>query len=124
MINRFAIELLQSNQLPTAGLRSKSRDEFARPGAPEMDFVFTVCDRAAAEMCSLWPGRPMTAHWGVKDPAHIEGDIEARRRAFFHTYTELRNRLRILVSLPLERLDRLSLQEELVQIGRGAVMNV
>jgi len=124
VVNRFAIELLQANRMPTDGLRSKSWEEFARPGAPELDFVFTVCDKTAAETCPAWPGRPMAARWGVKDPVHIEGDIEARRRAFFHTYSELQNRLRILVNLPLDRLDRPSLQRELEDIGRGAVMNV
>jgi protein-tyrosine-phosphatase len=118
-VNRFAIELLQKNRLPIDGLRSKNWDEFAAPGAPALDFVFTVCDQAAGEVCPVWPGQPMTAHWGINDPAAHEGDIEARQRAFFKAYNELQNRLSIFISLPLENLDRLSLQRKLDEIGRG-----
>lgn len=116
-INPFAIELLQKNRLPTAGLRSKSWDEFSRPGAPEMDFVFTVCDQAAGEVCPVWPGQPMTAHWGIDDPAAVEGSDEEKRKAFFRAYNQLQHRLQIFVSLPMEKLDRLTLQKRLDQIG-------
>ncbi len=117
-VNRFALELLQKNRLPTEGLRSKSWDEFAAPGAPRMDFVFTVCDQAAGEVCPVWPGQPMSAHWGINDPAAAEGDDQAKRRAFFKAYNELQNRLSIFVSLPLDKLDRLGLQRRLEEIGR------
>jgi protein-tyrosine-phosphatase len=117
-VNPLALELLQKNRLPTVGLRSKSWDEFAAPGAPRMDFVFTVCDSAAAESCPVWPGQPMTAHWGINDPVAAKGDDEARRRAFFRAYNELQTRLSILVSLPIEKLDRLALQRKLDEIGR------
>lgn len=117
-VNRFAIELLQKNRLPTEGLRSKSWDEFAASGAPPLDFVFTVCDQAAGETCPVWPGQPMTAHWGINDPAAEEGDIEAKQRAFFRAFNELQNRIMIFVNLPLDKLDRLSLQRKLDDIGR------
>ena len=118
-VHPLARELIQKNRLGVDGLRSKSWDEFARAGAPELDFVFTVCDNAAGEICPVWPGQPVTAHWGVPDPAFVEGDIEGRRRAFFNTYTHLFNRLSIFVSLPLDKLGRLSLQRELDAIGRA-----
>ena len=105
-MSRFARELLQANRLPTEGLRSKSWEEFAAPGAPALDFVITVCDQTAREACPVWPGQPMTAHWGIKDPAAAQGDIEMKQRAFFHAFNELQHRLRIFVSLPVERLDR------------------
>jgi len=117
-INPFALELLERNRLPTEGLRSKSWDEFARPGAPSLDFVFTVCDQAAGEMCPIWPGQPMTAHWGIEDPAAVQGTDEEKRRAFFRAYNQLQNRLSIFVSLPLEKLDRLALKSKLDEIGR------
>src|SRR5688572_23515410 len=111
MVNPYAIELLQKNRLPTEGLRSKSWDEFAQPGAPQLDFVFTVCDNAAGEPCPVWPGQPMTAHWGIDDPAAVEGSDEQKRKAFFKAYTELSRRLSIFVSLPMDKLDRLSLKK-------------
>jgi arsenate reductase len=117
-VNRLAIELLQKNRLPTDGLRSKSWSEFAAADAPALDFVFTVCDQAAGEVCPIWPGQPMTAHWGINDPAAVEGDIEAKQKAFFKAYNELQNRLMIFVSLPLDKLDRLTLQRKLDEIGR------
>jgi arsenate reductase len=117
-VNPFAIELLQKNRLPTAGLRSKGWDEFAAPGAPKLDFVFTVCDQAAGEMCPVWPGQPMTAHWGIEDPAAVEGSDEDKRKAFFKTYNQLHRRLSILVSLPLDKLDRLTLKQRLQDIGK------
>ena len=118
-VNPFAIELLQKNRLPTEGLRSKSWDEFARPGAPELDFIFTVCDSAAGEVCPIWPGRPISAHWGVADPAAVEGDDEARRKAFFHAYDQLQRRIQLFLSLPLAKLDRVALTQRLKEIGRS-----
>jgi arsenate reductase len=117
-VNPFAIEVLQKNRMRTEGLRSKSWDEFATPGAQPLDFVFTVCDQAAGEVCPVWPGQPMTAHWGVADPAAVEGADEAKRRAFFKAYSELQHRLSIFVSLPIDRLDRLTLQKRLREIGK------
>lgn len=118
-VNPFALELLAKNRIDTAGLRSKSWDEFAATGAPAMDFVFTVCDQAAGEACPLWPGQPMTAHWGVDDPARIEGSDEHKRRAFLRAFTELSTRINLFVNLPLARLDRLALRKELDRIGRS-----
>jgi arsenate reductase len=117
-VNPFALELLQKNRIDTAGLRSKSWDEFACPGAPELDFVFTVCDNAAGEVCPLWPGQPMSAHWGVNDPAVVEGSDEAKRKAFFRAYTELSTRINLFINLPLGKLDRLVLKKKLEEIGR------
>jgi len=117
-INPFALELLERNRLPTEGLRSKNWDEFARPGAPPLDFVFTVCDQAAGEVCPIWPGQPMTAHWGIEDPSAVQGTDEEKRKAFFKAYNQLQNRLSIFVSLPLEKLDRLALKSKLDEIGR------
>jgi len=117
-VNPFAIELLQKNRLPVEGLRSKSWDEFAAPGAPELDFVFTVCDNAAGEVCPIWPGQPITAHWGVEDPAAAEGTDEDKRKAFFHAYNRLHNRIQLFLSLPLAKLDRVALTQRLGEIGR------
>jgi arsenate reductase len=118
-VNPFALELLHRNHLPTEGLRSKSWDEFAVPGAPRLDFIFTVCDNAAGEVCPVWPGQPMTAHWGVPDPAAVEGSDEDRRKAFAETSRTLLNRIRVFTSLPLDKLDRLSLQRRLNELGRS-----
>jgi protein-tyrosine-phosphatase len=118
-VNPFAIELLQKNRLPVEGLRSKSWDEFAQPGAPELHFVFTVCDSAAGETCPLWPGQPITAHWGVEDPAAVEGSDEEKRRAFFNAYTRLQNRIQLFLSLPFTKLDRLSLSTRVNEIGNS-----
>lgn len=118
-VNPFALELLRKNRLPTDGLRSKSWEEFAQPGAPELHFVFTVCDNAAGEVCPVWPGQPITAHWGVEDPAAVEGDDETKRKAFFRAYDRLQNRIRLFLSLPFAKLDRLALTEQLRQIGRS-----
>jgi arsenate reductase (thioredoxin) len=112
-----AVALLQSTNLPTEGLRSKSWNEFAEPGAPAMDFVFTVCDQAAGEVCPIWPGNPITAHWGVADPAAVE-DPEKRRLAFRTALRELEIRLRLFMSLRLEALDRLALERQVADIGR------
>jgi arsenate reductase len=117
-VDPLALELIERNHLPAAGLRSKSWDEVARPGAPEMDFVFTVCDQAAGEVCPVWPGQPMTAHWGIDDPAAAEGDPSDRRKAFFRAFNELQNRLLIFVSLPLRKLEPHLLQRRLDEIGK------
>jgi protein-tyrosine-phosphatase len=117
-VHPMTIELLKRLHHPTEGLRSKSWDEFARPDSPPLDFVFTVCDQAAGEVCPAWPGQPMTAHWGVEDPAAFEGPEDKQRELFRRVYFLLDNRLKIFTSLPLEKLDRLSLQKRLDQIGR------
>ena len=117
-VHLFARELIEKNRLPVADLRSKNWDEFARPAAPRMDFVFTVCDNAAGEVCPIWPGQPMTAHWGIPDPAAVTGTVEERRKAFFTAYSQLSNRLSILVNLPLNNLDRLALKRKLDEIGQ------
>jgi len=116
-VNPGALEWLQKNGYSTAGLRSKSWDEFAAPGAPEFDFIFTVCDNAAGEACPLWLGKPATAHWGIPDPAHVEGD-EARREAFKKAAEQLARRIQLFLSLPIEKLDQLVLKEKLAEIGR------
>lgn len=117
-VHPLALEVLGRNNYLTEGLRSKDWAEFAEPGAPVMDFVFTVCDRAATEVCPVWPGQPMTAHWGVPDPAAVEGNEVARMMAFRHAFAALQNRIQIFLSLPLASLDRLMLQRELDAIGR------
>ena len=116
-MNPLALDLLAKNRLDTAGLRSKSWDEFAKPGAPNLDFVFTVCDNAAGEVCPIWTGQPMTAHWGVMDPAAVEGTDDAKRRAFVRAFTELSTRIHLFINLPLTKLDRLALQKKLDEIG-------
>jgi arsenate reductase len=117
-VHPLALELLGRLELPQAGLRSKSWDEFAAPGAPAMDFVFTVCDQAAGEVCPIWPGTPVTAHWGVPDPAAAGSDDE-RRQAFRDTLLALEGRIRLFVSLPLQKLDRLALQRQVAAIGQS-----
>ena len=117
-VNPFALELLRKHRIDTGGLRSKSWDEFARAGAPGMDFVFTVCDNAAGEACPVWPGQPVTAHWGVEDPATARGTDDEKRKAFLKAFTELATRINLLLSLPIEKLDRLSLTAKLDEIGR------
>ena len=117
-VNPFALELLRKNRIDTASLRSKSWDEFAAAGAPPLDFVFTVCDQAAGEVCPVWPGQPMTAHWGINDPAAARGSDEAKRKAFFRAYNELTTRISLFLNLPLDKLDRLALQRRLDEIGR------
>lgn len=117
-VHPFALQLLEGLNYDTSFARSKSWDEFAAPGAPQMDFVFTVCDNAAAEACPAWPGQPMTAHWGVPDPAASEGSEAERHFAFAETYRMLNNRLSIFTSLPMISLDRLALQRRLDEIGR------
>jgi protein-tyrosine-phosphatase len=117
-VHPIALELLKHMKLPTEGLRSKSWDEFAAPGAPHLDFVFTVCDNAAGEVCPYWPGQPMTAHWGLEDPAAVEGADTDKWLAFRKTFNQLENRLKIFTSLPLASLDRIKLQEHLDSLGR------
>lgn len=118
-VNPHAIELLKRLNYPTEALRSKSWDEFATAGAPALDFVFTVCDNAANEVCPIWPGQPMTAHWGVADPAAVTGTPAEIAAAFADTYRMLERRLDIFVNLPITALDKLSLQERLDEIGRS-----
>jgi protein-tyrosine-phosphatase len=116
-VNPFALELLAKHGIDAGGLRSKNWDEFARPGAPEFDMIFTVCDNAAGEMCPVWPGKPVTAHWGVEDPAAVSGNEEAKRKAFVTAFNELSGRINLLLALPLEKLDRLALKSKLDEIG-------
>jgi arsenate reductase len=118
-VHPIAVALLEHMKLPTAGLRSKSWDEFATPGTPPLDFVFTVCDNAAGEVCPLWPGQPMTAHWGVEDPAAVEGSETERWLAFRRAFKELENRIKVFTSLPIRTLDCLKLQQALDAIGRS-----
>jgi arsenate reductase len=118
-VNPFAIDLLRQARIETAGLRSKSWDEFAGPGAPPLDFVFTVCDNAAGEVCPMWPGQPVTAHWGLPDPAGVPGTDEDKARAFRDTYVKLDRRISLFTSLPLASLDRLTLGERVREIGRN-----
>jgi protein-tyrosine-phosphatase len=117
-VHPTAVELLRQLSLPIEGLRSKSWDEFALPGAPALDFVFTVCDNAAGEVCPYWPGQPMTAHWGVEDPAAVEGSDADKWMAFRKALRELENRIKIFTSLPIRSLDRIRLKEQLDAIGR------
>ncbi len=116
-VNPFALELLEQHEFPVAELRSKPWDEFSVPGAPELDFVFTVCDNAAGEACPVWPGQPMTAHWGIEDPAAVEGTDAQKRRAFVQAYARLERRITQFASLPLATLDALSLKRKLDAIG-------
>jgi arsenate reductase len=113
-VNPLALALLEKNRLLKEGLRSKDWSEFSRPGAPFMHFVFTVCDQAAAEPCPVWPGQPMTAHWGVHDPAAVQGSDEDKRKA----YTELHRRISLFINLPFDKLSNLALKEKLEEIGR------
>jgi protein-tyrosine-phosphatase len=116
-VHPYTLDLLQNLHYVTDDLRSKSWDEFAVPGAPKLDFVFTVCNDASNEVCPLWPGQPMTAHWGVPDPAAVEGTEAVKRAAFADTCRMLTNRISIFTSLPLKSLDRMSLQKRLDEIG-------
>lgn len=115
-VNPHVLDLLQRNNMPTEGIRSKSWDEFASPDAPKLDFVFTVCDQAAGEVCPVWAGQPMTAHWGLEDPAQVEGE-EAQQRAVKNVFLQLNRRIGFFTSLPLEKIERHSLQKELDDIG-------
>jgi arsenate reductase len=116
-VNPFALKVLEAYDYPAEGFRPKSWDEFAKPNAPQMDFVFTVCDNAAGEVCPVWPGQPMTAHWGIEDPAAVEGiDIEMEK-AFVTAFRYLRNRITIFISLPISSLSRMALGAKLNEIG-------
>lgn len=118
-VNPLALQTLSRLHIPTDGFRSKSWDEFAGPGASDLDFVFTVCDKAAGEVCPVWPGQPMTAHWGVEDPAAVQGSDEVKLRAFTDTAVILKRRIELMLALPLERLDAMSLQQELHKLGKA-----
>jgi protein-tyrosine-phosphatase len=117
-VHPVALELLKHLNMPTDGMRSKSWDEFAAPHGIQLDFVFTVCDNAAGEVCPYWPGQPMTAHWGLEDPAAVEGSDAEKWIAFRKTFSQLENRIKIFTSLPLASLDRIKLQEHLDSIGK------
>ncbi|MGH8196735.1 MAG: arsenate reductase ArsC [Steroidobacteraceae bacterium] len=117
-VHPLTLEMLKHMKVPTAGLRSKSWDEFAAPGAPPLDFVFTVCDNAAGEVCPVWPGQPMTAHWGIADPAAVRGSEKDQWKAFRTAFSELDSRIKIFTSLPIRSLDRIKLQERLNAIGK------
>lgn len=119
-VHPIALELLRHMKMPTDGMRSKSWDEFARPGAPHLDFVFTVCDNAAGEACPVWPGQPMTAHWGVDDPAAVAGSETVKWLAFRRAFSELENRIKVFTSLPIRTLEKAKLQERLRAIGKLA----
>ena len=117
-VNPFALKVLESYQYPSEGFRSKSWDEFAHVGAPVMDFVFTVCDDAAGEVCPLWPGQPMTAHWGIEDPAAVEGTDIQKEAAFVAAFRYLKNRISVFLALPIGAIDKLALGSRLLEIGR------
>lgn len=118
-VHPMALATLEKLGMPASGYRSKSWDEFTRPGAPEFDFIFTVCDNAAGEVCPIWPGRPMSAHWGVADPAAVEGGGEVKMKAFQDAAIVLKRRIELFLSLPLNRLDAMSVQHELHGIGKA-----
>jgi len=118
-VNPFALELLKENKFSTEGLRSKSWDEFAQPQSPALDFIFTVCDNAAGEVCPLWPGQPMTAHWGISDPAAATGSDDQKRAAFMDAFRVLDRRIGMFINLPVRSLDRLSLTQKLRDIGQA-----
>jgi arsenate reductase (thioredoxin) len=118
-VHPMAIELLQRNHFPVENLRSKSWEEFSGPQAPQLDFVLTVCDKAKAEVCPVWPGQPMSAHWGVPDPVGVEGDEATRQKAFADAFLVLSRRIALFANLPFDKLNKLSLQAELDQIGRS-----
>ena len=121
-VHPLAIEALEKRHLRTAGLRSKSWNEFARLGASVMGFVFTVCDQAAGELCPVWPGNPVTAHWGIPDPATVQGTGAEQRRAFRDAYVALENRIKLFVALPIDKLDRMAIQRNVDEIGRRGMI--
>lgn len=116
-VNAWALHTLADHRLPTQGYRSKSWEEFARPDAPTLHFVFTVCDQAAGEVCPVWPGQPMTAHWGMPDPAAVQGSEAEIQKAFLDAFVTLRRRIQLLLSLPLASLDLLAIKREIRDIG-------
>ena len=117
-VNPWALKTLERLRIPTDGYRSKDWAEFSQPHAPQMDFVFTVCDNAAGEVCPVWPGQPMTAHWGIPDPAAFEGTDEERSRVFWDAAVILKRRIELMLALPMQSLDRLAIQREINDIGR------
>ena len=119
-VNPFALELLERNRVATDGLRSKAWDEFAKPDAPKMDIIITVCDQAAGEVCPVWPGQPISAHWGIEDPAAVTGSTEEKRAAFMKAFSVLQKRIGLLTALRLESLDRIAQEQRLRQIGKEA----
>ena len=119
-VNPFALELLEKNHFDTSVMRSKSWDEYAQPDAPHLDFVITVCDNAAGEVCPVWPGQPMTAHWGIPDPAAVAGTDEEKRRAFVDAMNQLQRRICMFVSLPFASLDKMKLEQAVREIGKTA----
>ncbi|MBT9539491.1 arsenate reductase ArsC [Thiobacillus sp.] len=119
-VNPFALELLEKNHFDTRAMRSKSWDEYAQPDAPHLDFVITVCDNAAGEVCPVWPGQPMTAHWGIPDPAAVAGTDEEKRRAFVDAMNQLQRRICMFVSLPFASLDKMKLEQAVREIGKTA----
>ncbi len=119
VVNPFALKVLAASDYPTEGLRSKSWQEFAAPDAPVMDFVFTVCDNAAGETCPVWPGQPMTAHWGIDDPAAVDGSDLEKERAFVQAFRFMKNRISVFTSLPIKRLDGVALGAKLSEIGHS-----
>jgi arsenate reductase (thioredoxin) len=116
-VNPLALKTLAYHRIPTDGFRSKSWEEFAKPGAPELDFVLTVCDQAAGEACPVWPGQPMTAHWGMPDPAAVEGTDEAKAKAFLDAFVTMKRRIDLMLALPLASLDRMAIQKQVKDIG-------
>lgn len=118
-VNPFALKVLRAYDYPAEGFRSKNWDEFAVPGAPAMDFVFTVCDNAAGETCPVWPGHPMTAHWGIEDPAAVEGADIHKEAAFVAAFRYLKNRISTFTALPIASLDRMTLSAKLTEIGQS-----
>ena len=118
-VHAMALDALAHFHMPNDGFRSKSWDEFARPDAPQLDFVFTVCDNAAGEMCPVWPGQPMTAHWGLPDPATVEGSDELKRKAFQDTVVAMKRRIELMLALPMASLDRMAIQRDLRDIGKA-----
>lgn len=119
-VHPLALELLKRMQLPSEGFRSKSWDEFASPGAPPIDFIFTVCDNAAGEVCPIWPGKPMTAHWGIADPAAVQGTEVEKEFAFRKAFKELETRIKLFTSLPVDSLDAMALHARLREIGKSS----
>ena len=118
-VHPLALEALKHFRLPNDGFRSKGWEEFARPDAPQLDFVFTVCDNAAGEMCPVWPGQPMTAHWGLPDPAAVEGSDEVKRKAFQDTVVGMKRRIELMLALPMASLNRMAIQREVRDIGKA-----
>jgi arsenate reductase (thioredoxin) len=117
-VHPLALKILATHRIPTDGFRSKSWEEFARADAPELDFVFTVCDQAAGEVCPVWPGQPVSAHWGMPDPAAVEADEATREKAFLDTFVTLKRRLELMLALPIASLDRIAIQRNVKDIGR------